>query len=171
MALCIHFGPGCPADPRQKDTPLGDFGRTSSTVPPTHRRGVHKTPGAIRRLKAAALDYARLFERHELIVSPVLRHTTPKLGHLSPTLPFDVLRDRLTDYVAYTPVQNVTGTPGMSLPLGRTGDGRPVGVQLHGARGDERTLIEVAYLLEQAIPFPRIEQDGEPPASAVAPRE
>ena len=127
-----------------------------------HRRGVHKTPGAIRRLKASALDYATLFERHEVILSPVLRHTTPELGHLSPTTPFDLLQARLADYVAYTPVQNITGTPGISLPLGRTADGRPVGVQLQGAFGDERTLLEVAFLLEEALPFTRIDQPDEP---------
>lgn len=123
-----------------------------------HRRAIHKTPGAIRRLKAAARDYAAMFDRHEVIVSPVLRHTTPEIGHLSPTVPFDVLRARLADYVAYTPIQNVTGAPGISLPLGRTADGRPVGVQLQGAFGDERTLLEVAFLLEDAVPFARIDQ-------------
>ena len=127
-----------------------------------HRRGMHKTPGAIRRLKAAALDYATIFDRHEVIVSPVSRHTTPEIGSLSPTVPFDVLQARLTDYVAYTPIQNITGTPGISLPLGRTADGRPVGVQLQGAFGDERTLLEVAFLLEEALPFARIEQPGPP---------
>lgn len=100
-----------------------------------------------------------MFDRHEVILSPVLRHTTPELGHLSPTNPFDVLQARLADYVAYTPIQNITGAPGMSLPLGRTADGRPVGVQLQGAFGDERTLLEVAFLLEEALPFARIEKD------------
>jgi amidase len=124
-----------------------------------HRRAMHRTPGAIRRLKAAARQYATMFDRHEVILSPVLRHTTPELGHLSPTVPFDVLQARLADYVAYTPIQNITGAPGMSLPLGRTADGRPVGVQLQGAFGDERTLLEVAFLLEAALPFARIEDE------------
>lgn len=121
-----------------------------------HRNAIHKTPGAIRRLKTAAVDYAKMFDRHEVIVSPVLCHTTPEIGHLSPTVQFDVLQARLADYVAYTPIQNITGAPGISLPLGRTADGRPVGVQLQGAFGDERTLLEVAYLLEEALPFARI---------------
>lgn len=124
-----------------------------------HRRGAHKTPGAIRRLKGAARRYAAMFDRHEVILSPVLRHTTPVLGHLSPTNPFDVIQARLADYVAYTPVQNITGSPAMSLPLGRTADGRPVGVQLQGAFGDDRTLLEVAFALEDALPFARIEND------------
>lgn len=128
-----------------------------------HRRAVHKTPGAIRRLRASARQYATMFDHHEVIVSPVLRHTVPLLGHLSPTNPFDVLQARLADYVAYTPLQNITGAPGMSLPLGRTADGRPIGVQLLGAFGDERTLLETAFLLEEALPFARIEDDESTP--------
>ena len=36
-------------------------------------------------------------------------------------------------------------------------DGLPIGVQLSGAHGDERTLIELAYALEAEFPFARIQ--------------
>jgi amidase len=32
----------------------------------------------------------------------------------------------------------------------------PIGVQLSAAHGDERTLLEVAFLLEAEHPFPKI---------------
>ncbi|MFJ9365609.1 amidase family protein [Nocardia sp. NPDC101769] len=121
-----------------------------------HRRTFHRTPGALRRLRRVPAAYARMFTRHEVVVSPVLSHTTPELGFVSPTVPFPELIERLTGYVGYTPLNNVAGTPAISLPMGRTGTGLPVGVQLSGAHGDERTLIELAYLLESEQPFPRI---------------
>ncbi|NKY87890.1 amidase [Nocardia veterana] len=121
-----------------------------------HRRNLHRTPAALRRLRRVPATYARMFARLEVVVSPVLSHTTPPLGHIAPTVPFPELIDRLTRYVSYTPLNNIAGTPAISLPMGRTTEGLPVGVQLSAAHGDERTLIELAYLLEAEQPFPRI---------------
>ncbi len=61
--------------------------------------------------------------------------------------------ERVLDAVAYTPLQNATGMPGMSVPLHRTTDELPVGVQFSAWRGAERTLLELAYELEEARPW------------------
>lgn len=114
------------------------------------------TAGAIRRLRRSTAETSAVFDDVDLLLSPVLGHTTPPLGHLSPTTPFEVLIDRLRDYVAFTPLDNVAGTPAMSLPLAMTATGMPIGVQLHAAHGAERTLLEVAFELEEAIGFPLI---------------
>ncbi|MDQ2797943.1 MAG: amidase, partial [Actinomycetota bacterium] len=123
-----------------------------------HRRSLWRTPLALRRLGGVRTAYAQMFERHELVLSPTLAHVTPKLGYLSPTVPFDQLVERLTAYVAYTPLNNIAGTPAISLPLALAREGLPIGVQLSAAHGDERTLLETAYLLEGELPFPRIER-------------
>lgn len=122
-----------------------------------HRQHPGRTPGALWRLRRIARSYGQLFARHELVLSPVLAHVTPKLGHLSPTTPGAELIARLTDYVAYTPLNNIAGGPALSLPAGLTREGLPVGVHLSAAHGDERTLLEVAYALEAQRPFPRIQ--------------
>lgn len=117
----------------------------------------HKTPGALFRLKRVRRAYARMFARHELVLSPVLSHVTPRIGHLSPTVPFPELLDRLTSYVAFTPLNNIAGTPAMSLPMGMSDEGLPIGVQFSAAHGDERTLLETAFELEQLHSWPRIQ--------------
>jgi len=109
------------------------------------------------RLRRVRDAYATMFRRHELVLSPVLAHVTPQLGHLSPTVPFDELIDRLHRYVAYTPLNNIAGTPAMSLPMGMATEGVPIGIQLSAAAGDERTLLETAFALEQERPWPRIQ--------------
>lgn len=48
---------------------------------------------------------------------------------------------------------NATGQPAISLPLHRTADGLPVGVQLVAAAGREDLLIRIAAQLEAAAPF------------------
>jgi amidase len=120
-------------------------------------RHAHRTPTALRRLAGSARAYAGMFARHELILSPVLAHVTPPLGYLSPTVPFDELLTRLTGYVAFTPFNNTAGGPAISLPMGVSSAGLPIGVQLSAARGDERTLLETAFALEADHPWPRIQ--------------
>lgn len=48
---------------------------------------------------------------------------------------------------------NVTGQPAMSLPLGWSTTGLPIGVQLVGRRGAEDVLIRLASQLEAAMPW------------------
>jgi amidase len=66
--------------------------------------------------------------------------------------------------VAFTAFGNVTGLPAISLPLHRTDEDVPVGVQLTGAPWDEATLIRLAAQLEQALPW----ADRHPALSAAA---
>jgi amidase len=65
--------------------------------------------------------------------------------------------DRLVRYAAFTPLNNAAGAPAVSLPLGSTSDGLPIGVHFSALHGDERTLLEIAYELEDARPFARIQ--------------
>lgn len=53
-----------------------------------------------------------------------------------------------------TMVANLTGVPAMSVPLFRTEDDLPIGVQFIGRFGDEATLLQLAAELEQAKPWP-----------------
>jgi amidase len=126
-----------------------------------HRRHLTRTVPAIRRLKRTPQRYAQLFARHEVVLTPVLAHVTPRLGWLSPNVPYEQLIQRLIDYVAYTPVNNIAGTPAIAVPAGLSTDGTPIGVMLSGAHGDDRTLLEVAFALEAQQPFPRIQDNGD----------
>ncbi|OBG47656.1 amidase [Mycolicibacterium fortuitum] len=121
-----------------------------------HRKHLHRTPGALRRLRKIPALYAQMFRRHEIVLSPVLSHTTPRIGYIAPTVEFPELIGRLRRYAAYTPLNNIAGTPAISLPLRHSADHLPIGVQLSAAYGDERTLLELAYLLEAEKPFERI---------------
>jgi amidase len=121
-----------------------------------YKRHVLKTPGAMFRLARSARVYARTMVDYDVMLSPVVAHTTPKLGHLAPDVDFETLFPRLHNYACFTPLNNATGSPAMSLPLGATSEGLPIGVHFSGRHGDERTLLELAYELEQSRPFRRI---------------
>ena len=92
----------------------------------------------------------------DAVLSPVVGHVTPKLGHLSPQVDFEQLIVRLTQYASYTPLNNANGSPAISIPAGLSREGLPIGIQLASRHGDERTLLELAYQIEQLQPWPQL---------------
>ena len=112
-----------------------------------------RSPAAIRRLRSFAGDYQGLFTNHDLILTPVLATPPVELGYLGPDLDFETVSERLRNYAAFTPAQNIAGTPAVSLPLGQSAGGLPIGVQFAAGMGQERRLLEIAFELEQAMPW------------------
>ncbi|MDX1452555.1 MAG: amidase, partial [Oleiphilaceae bacterium] len=116
------------------------------------------TPLIIKRLRQHGHAFAEQFERVDVMLSPVLSQAPAPLGHLHPEQDFEVLFNKLRSYVGFTPIANVAGTPAMSLPGGLNAQGLPIGVQLFADWGHEKALLELAFELEAARPFPRIQQ-------------
>lgn len=114
-------------------------------------------------MRRSTRDYARIFGDYDIVLSPVLGHTTPQLGHLSPEQPFEQLFDRLLRYVSFTPLNNAAGGPALSLPMGATEVGLPIGVHFSAAHGAARTLLELAYEIEDAQPWRRIQDFARAP--------
>lgn len=94
--------------------------------------------------------YRAFFTRYDMVLTPTLAAPPVRIGEQAPTVAFDDLYERVTGWVAYTPVHNATGNPAMSVPLGWSADGLPIGIQFAAARGEERLLFELAYELEEA---------------------
>lgn len=124
------------------------------------KKNIWKTPAVLYRLRRSAREYARVFERYDVVLSPVLAHTTPKLGYLSPEHDFEVLFDRLVRYVSFTPLNNATGAPGIALPMEATPEGLPIAAHFSARNGAERTLLELAFEIEAARPWRRIQDHG-----------
>ncbi|WP_323132866.1 amidase [Marinobacter lipolyticus] len=120
------------------------------------RKQFYKLPATLWRLRRSFHEYARAMEGFDAVLTPVLGHTTPEIGYLSPEQDFDQLFDRLTRYVSFTPLANATGAPAIALPMGQSRDNLPVAVHLMGCHGGERTLLELAYALEEAQPWPSL---------------
>lgn len=117
-----------------------------------------KHPMALWRLHRYAAEYARVFEGCDVLLSPTTSAPAPKLGHLAPDVPFEELRTRLLTLLPFTPVQNISGGPAISLPMAESQAGLPIGVQLASPAGQERRLLELAFALEEKF------QGARPPA-------
>lgn len=143
-----YFGPGFDRS-RLDPATLGLSARA--------RRRLWRLPLALTRLRAASVAFDRKFGDVDLVLSPVVSHSTPRIGYLGADLPFEEHYRRLVDYATFTPVNNACGTPAISLPTGATETGLPIGTMLSGRSGAERLLLEVAFELEGARPWRRIQ--------------
>lgn len=111
-------------------------------------------PATIVRLRRFASDYERRLAPYDVLLSPVLSRPAPPIGYLAPDVEFRTQVLRLLRYVPFTSLQNVSGSPAISLPLGRSSDGLPIGVQAAAGLGQEAVLLSLALELEQAFAGP-----------------
>ncbi len=119
-------------------------------------RNIHRLPLAIVRLRRIRRRTARFFGTYDAVLTPTLADETPRIGHLAP-IDYEQVMDRLIDWVSFTPLQNVTGEPAISLPLAQSADGMPVGMMVSTGFGQEALLLELAFELEEARPWARIQ--------------
>jgi amidase len=122
------------------------------------RRNMHRLPLALLRLAGAGRHTARLARTYDVVLTPTVAGETPRIGYLDPTADYQQIIDRLEEWVAFTPLQNVTGEPAISLPLALSANGLPVGMMFAAPMGQEVRLLELAYELEQARPWARIDR-------------
>ncbi|CAB1059191.1 hypothetical protein D1BOALGB6SA_3949 [Olavius sp. associated proteobacterium Delta 1] len=117
------------------------------------RKNLLKAPFIIRRLKKFSHQYENIFSNYDILLSPTLAHAPPKIGYLGPEISFETHFERLRQYVAFTPIQNTAGAPAISLPLGFSRKGLPIGIQFAAAYGQDKRLLELALELEEARPW------------------
>lgn len=120
-------------------------------------RNLHKVPLAIARLSRVRRITARLTNTYDVVMMPTLAEVTPRIGHLDPVADYQQIIDRLVEWVAFTPLQNATGEPAISLPLAESASGLPIGMMFAAPVGHEARLLELAYELEEARPWRRIQ--------------
>ncbi|TWE10438.1 amidase [Rudaeicoccus suwonensis] len=119
---------------------------------------VWRSPAYIARLGLMSAFSRRMFHGGpDLVLTPVLTKVTPQLGYLGPELPGEEHFRRLVDLVGFTPLQNATGSPAISLPYAATDSGLPIGVMLTADHGHESLLLQVAAQVEHAHPWARIQ--------------
>ena len=94
-------------------------------------------------------DTARLFAAYDLLLCP----TTPLPAHPHDSAKLDidgrevVGRNALRATIPF----DLTGSPAVSTPFGRSSDGLPIGVQIVGRHLDEETVLRAAAALEATV--------------------
>ena len=96
------------------------------------------------------------FTEYDLLVTPTLGQLPATHGTLRYDDPDHTVASWLRSVFAYGPftvVFNIAGQPAISLPLGQSAGGLPIGVQLVAGYGREDLLFRVAARLESAMPW------------------
>jgi amidase len=87
----------------------------------------------------------------DLLLTPTIGIAPPPIGWIGE--PTETPGERVRSVMQYTAQFNVTGQPGISLPLHVSSNGLPVGVQLVAGFGCEDVLIRIASQIELAAPW------------------
>jgi amidase len=162
-AVLAHGHPVSPeAEGRLKPLTRWWRARGAAVSGPEYLAAQRSAQNAARRIVAAHAGV-------DVMLTPTLAQPPRPVGWFTggPDAPPDPVEDyrRQQAFTPFTAVYNVTGQPALSLPLGWTSATAdrpvlPVGVQLVGAPGADRLLLELGASLEAVAPW----SDRRPPS-------
>lgn len=115
-------------------------------------------------LQSAAGAWARRFEDADIVVQPTITRLPAPVGELRDDDDPAGELAAMTAFTGNTIIANATGFPAISLPLGWTAAGIPIGVMLTARWGQDDLLLALGAQLEAAAPWrhrlPRIAADA-----------
>jgi Asp-tRNA(Asn)/Glu-tRNA(Gln) amidotransferase A subunit family amidase len=102
-------------------------------------------------IRAHSRTVIGFWDDHDLLLTPTLTQPTYEVGHFGGD-PEEAMQEAL-GWLHFTHPYNCSGQPAISLPLGITTDGLPLGVQLVAAPRGEGTLLAAAAQLQDCMPW------------------
>ena len=103
-----------------------------------------------------ARAFGSFFESWDIILTPITALPTPRIG----TTEYLTISDNpsvhdwfanLWRNFAYTPLANLCGIPGISLPLAAHDNGLPLGIQAQARQANDGLLLQLSAQIERAI--------------------
>ena len=109
---------------------------------------------ASRKLNVYARGMAAFFKDYDVLILSTLATPPPKLGYMDTNAEdLSGYAEKLYSFMPNTQQFNASGQPAMTVPLGMSRDGLPLGVMFAGRAGDEATLFRLAGQIEQTTPW------------------
>jgi amidase len=108
----------------------------------------------VNQLHASARALGRFFSTYDVMLTPAAAEPAPLLGKLAGRgKNIDEFYDLFWSHSPFTAVFNTSGCPAMSVPLGMSSHGLPIGSHLGAAFGKDALLFALAAELERAAPW------------------
>ena len=82
-----------------------------------------------------------IFEKYDAILMPVTVKTAPKKGYVESNKEETFYSD------IYTCLANITGTPAISIPVGKDNEGMPIGMQFITNRYEDEKLLNISNVV------------------------
>lgn len=129
-----------------------------------------KFPFVVRRLKNAIKVTRELHKHYDVLLCPTLASSAPKNNFIyNQALPASATVNIMTEFAPFAALQNITGEPAISLPMGTSDNDLPIGMQFSAGYGEDKVLLELAYELEEAKAWKHIhEQVAQKPTKKTA---
>lgn len=105
------------------------------------------------RMNTYGAAYTSLFDKYDVLLTPVLGEPTWPTGRFKPPLTHDEAAEMLISYVGFTQVANTAGLPAMSVPSHVNAEGLPIGAHFVGPYAQEARLFSLAGQLERNESF------------------
>ena len=125
----------------------------SQQIAATFARKPGAAIAATRRLRRFRRRYAELMQNYDVLICPTLAQPVAKLGELAPTQPFTQIFEGLRRFTPFTPFQNISGAPALSLPWSQSSTAMPIGVQFAAAENRDGLLLGLGLAIERARPW------------------
>lgn len=109
---------------------------------------------AWQRMEAIVAAYLDRLGEIDIWMTPTFSSEIVRIGVFGPDVAWSDQSDHLVDYAGYCWIDNFAGSPSISLPMGFSDNGLPVGIQFATRPGGEALLLALAYQLENAIEWP-----------------
>jgi amidase len=100
--------------------------------------------------------FGEFFESWDIVLTPITALPTPRIGSTeyltlsdNPSV-LDWFQNLWRNF-AYTPLANLCGIPGISLPLGTQPSGLPLGIQAQARQANDGLLLQLAAQIERAL--------------------
>lgn len=109
---------------------------------------------ASRKLNTYARGMASFFQKYDILILSTLATLPPLLGHMDTNAEdLSGYAEKLYGFMPNTQQFNASGQPAMTMPLGTSAGGLPMGVMFAARTGEEATLFRLAGQIEQAQPW------------------
>jgi len=103
------------------------------------------------RMEGIVAAYLDRLGQIDIWMTPTFSTEIVRVGVFGPDGDWTDQRDHLVDYAGYCWIDNFAGSPSISLPMGFSDNGLPVGIQFATRPGGEALLLALAYQLEAAV--------------------
>ena len=102
-----------------------------------------------------AARLASVLDRFDVIVTPTVEFGAPPLGAEEITLPGGQQVDVISGVLRYNSLPSLTGLPALSVPVGFTDGGLPVGMQIIGRAFEEQVLLALGEAYQERTDWHR----------------
>ena len=106
---------------------------------------------ALVRMEVYVADYLAQFDVCDIWMAPTMGREAVPIGTFGPDTDWAAKLDDILDYGGLCWIDNFAGTPSITLPMGFSDNGLPIGIQFATRPGGEPLLLALAYQLEAAV--------------------